>query len=119
MNRCNNHEKAIAMVATWWLSDLVAPAKAFHYGRAARRDERKGLPYTAAMEWRKAAEPCAREARAAGYLWRQWERVTRLRRRLVGPIGVSRPEAFPQQPCCSRSAIGPAVVDQISFANAA
>jgi hypothetical protein len=31
MNRCNNHEKAIATVATWWLSDLVAPAKAFHY----------------------------------------------------------------------------------------
>ena len=96
MNRCNNHEKAIATVATWWLSDLVAPAKAFHYGRAARRDERKGLPYTAAMEWRKAAELCARQARAAGYLWRQWE-----------------------QPYCSRSAIGPVVVDQISFTNAA
>lgn len=52
----NNYKLAIAAVGAWWLSNDVASAKAFHYGCAAQRDERNGFSYTAAREWRKAAE---------------------------------------------------------------
>jgi len=55
MKSCNRHNPAAA-VGAWWLSNIVFPARAFHYGCAAERDERKGFPYTAAMKWRKAAE---------------------------------------------------------------
>jgi len=89
MNSGNRHNPAIAAVGAWWLSTIVVPAKAFHYGCAAERDERKGFPYTAAMEWRKAAELFAPNTRAAEYSWRQWERIMHLPRRLAGPIGIS------------------------------
>ena len=115
----NNHKLAIAAVGAWWLSNVVAPVKAFHYGRAAQCDERNGFPYTAAMEWRKAAELFAPKTRAAEYCWRKWELIMHLPRRLAGPIGVSRAEAFSLQSSSAlRAAIG-SVVDQISFANAA
>lgn len=115
----NNHKLAIATVGAWWLSNVVAPARAFHYGRAAQRDERNGFPYAAAMEWRKAAELFSPKRRAAEYCWRQWEHIMHLPRRLAGPVGVSQPVAFPaQSSSASRPAIG-SVVDQISFANAA
>src|SRR5262249_7122417 len=64
-------------------------AKAFHFIRAARRDERNGFPYTAAMEWRNAAELLALNTRAVEYCWREWERIMQLPRRLAGPVSVS------------------------------
>lgn len=109
MNCLNNHK--LVIVGAWWLSNAVALAKAFHYGRAAQRDERNGFPNTAAFEWRKAAELFASKTRAAEYCWRQWERIMHLPRRLAGP--------FPLQPSSASPAIGSVVIDQIWFANAA
>jgi hypothetical protein len=119
MKSHSTHNLAIAAVGAWWLTNIVAPAKALHYRRVAQRDERNGFPYTAAMEWRKAAELFGSKTRAAEYCWRQWERMMHLPRRLAGPIGVCQVTAFPSQSASgSRPAIGPAI-DQISFANAA
>jgi hypothetical protein len=64
-------------------------AKALHYIRAARRDERKGFPCTAAMEWRHATELFAPNARAVEYCWCEWERIMQLPRRLAGPPSFS------------------------------
>lgn len=119
MKSCNGHNPAIAAIAAWFLLNVVVPAKAFQYGCAAERDECKRLPYTAAMEWRKAVELLPANTRAAEYSWRQWERIMRLPRRLAGPIGVSKPIAFPAPVAsASQSAVGLAI-DQISLADAA
>jgi len=88
MKSYNRHNPAAA-VGAWWLSNIVLPARAFHYGCAAERDERKGFPCTAAMKWRKAAELFAWNTRAAEFSWQQWERLMRLPRQLAGPIIVS------------------------------
>lgn len=84
--RCRKNYNLAIAVAARWLSTVAIPAKAFQYGCAAERDERKGLPYTAALEWRKAAELFPADTRPAEYFWRQWERVMQLPRRLAGPI---------------------------------
>ncbi|SRR6266702_7459074 len=68
-----------------WTANL---AKAFHCSREAQRDERNGLPYTAAMNWRKAAELFVPETRAVEYCWCEWERIMQLPRRLAGPASV-------------------------------
>ena len=114
----NDHKLAIATVGAWWLTNVVAHARAFDYGRTAHRDERGGFSLTAAMEWRKAAELFAPKTRAAEYYWRQWERIMHLPRRLAGPVGVSQAAAFPMQPALASPTIS-SVVGQISFANAA
>jgi hypothetical protein len=67
-----------------WSPNLT---KAFHCTRAAKREERNGFKYTAAMEWRKAAELFAPNKRAVEYCWREWERIMGLPRQLAGPIG--------------------------------
>jgi hypothetical protein len=119
MNSGNRPNPAIAAVGAWWLSTIVVPAKAFQYGCAAERDERKGFPYTAAMQWRKAAELFAPNTRAAEYSWRQWERIMQLPRRLAKPIDISVLAASPLSAASvSRPAIASAV-NQISFGNAA
>ena len=61
--------------------------KAFHRTRAAKREERNGFRYTAAMEWRSAAELFAPSTRAVEFCWREWERIMGLPRQLAGPIG--------------------------------
>ena len=114
----NSHKLAIAVVGAWWLTYVAAPAKAFHYGRAAQRDERDGFPCTAALEWRMAAELFTPKARAAEYCWRQWERIMHLPRRLAGPVDVSQAVAFSLQPSSVPPPIG-SFVGHISFANAA
>ena len=93
-----NHNLAIRIVGAWWLTNIIDPAKAFHYSRNAQRDERDGFPYTAALEWRRAAELFASKTLAAEYCWRQWERIMHLPRRLAGPIGVSQAAALSAQP---------------------
>jgi hypothetical protein len=78
------HEKqATVIVGTWWLRNMLVLATAFHYGYAARRDERNGFVYTAAMEWRHAAELFPPDTLVAGYCWTQWERIMSLPRRLA------------------------------------
>lgn len=94
MNVCRMRRPAIGAIGTWWVVNVVAPAKAFHYGCVAERDERKGLPYTAAMEWRQAAELFGPSTRAAEYSWRRWERIMHLPRRLAEPVGDHGPAAF-------------------------
>jgi hypothetical protein len=118
MKSLNPRKPVIAAIA-WWLSNVIVPAKAFQYGCAARRDEHRGFPYTAAVEWRKAAELFPPNTRAAEYSWREWERIMHLPRRLAEPIGVSATVAFPLLVAsASGSAMGPAI-EQISFAHAA
>lgn len=102
MRRCDTHTPAIAAVGAWWLSNIVIPAKAFHCGCAAERDERKGFPYTTAMRWRKAAELFAPNTRAAEYSWQQWERIMHLPRRLAEPIGISQQAACPLVPASAQ-----------------
>ena len=88
MKSCKRHSPAIAATSAWWLANIAVPDKALHYAWAAQRDERKGFPYTAAMEWRNAAELLSPGTRAAEYSWRQWERIMHLPRRLARPISV-------------------------------
>jgi hypothetical protein len=119
MKSYSKKSPAVAAINAWCLSHVAVLAKAFHYGRAAERDERNGFPYTAAMEWRKAAELFAPNTRPAQYFWRQWERIMQLPRRLAGPVGGSQqPYLVLPAASASRSAIAP-TIDQISFANAA
>jgi hypothetical protein len=119
MKSRNRHNPVIAVTGDWWLSNVIIPAKAFHYSLDAVCDERNGFPYTAAMEWRQAADLFGPSTRAAEYFWRQWERIMHLPRRLAGPIGISCQTAssMPVAPA-SRPCNRPAV-DQVSFANAA
>jgi hypothetical protein len=118
MKSCHRHSPAIAAVGAWWLSHIAGRVRAFHYGRAAERDERNGFPYTAAMEWRKAAELTA-NTRAAEYSWRKWERIMHLPRRLAAPVCDSQQAAFPLPPAsASRSEMAPAL-SHVSFADAA
>ena len=74
-------------IGIWWLRSIVAPLKALHLRRAAQRDERNGFPYTAAIEWRSAAELTSPNALSCEHCWRQWERIMRLSRLLAKPIG--------------------------------
>ena len=118
--KCRNNDKlAIARVSAWWLSNIAALAKAFHYGRAAQRDERYGFHYTAAMEWRKAAGLFGPKTRAAEYCWRQWERIMNLPRRLAEPIGVSPMAAFPMERASATEPGMAHAIDDILFATAA
>jgi len=55
----------------------------------ARRDERNGFPFSAAMEWREAAGLCASISLLADYCWREWERIMSLPRQMAIPIGVA------------------------------
>ncbi len=93
----DNHRVAVAAVGTWWFSNVAVPTLALYYAWAARRDERSGLPYTAAMEWRKAADLFDPRTRIAEYLWRQWERIMGLPRRLAGPFDLSAEAAVAQE----------------------
>ena len=69
------------------LSTMAIPGRALYRSRSARREERNGFPYTAAVKWRNAAELCTPNTRAVEYCWREWERIMGLPRRLAGPIG--------------------------------
>lgn len=94
MKKRKDQKAAIAVSGAWWLWNLFIPARAIGYGRAAQRDERNGFPYTAAVEWRNAAELFAPHTLAAAYCWRQWERIMRLPRRLAEPAWVPSHQKF-------------------------
>jgi hypothetical protein len=86
--------------------------KALHLRRAAQRDESHGFPYTAAIQWRRAAELFAPETLASEYCWRQWERIMLLPRQLAEPLSVPVTNVIPLK---SASATRP-VMDQIPIA---
>ena len=50
------------------------------YLRAAELDERNGFPFTAAMEWRKAAECFGSLPLISERCWQEWERIVQLPR---------------------------------------
>jgi hypothetical protein len=81
------HERlALAKIGGCWLRKMIALAKALRYGRAAQRDERNGFHYTAAIEWRHAAELFRSGSLAAEYCWRQWERIMHSPRPTSGTV---------------------------------
>jgi hypothetical protein len=103
----HNRRLVIAASGAQWFANVTGVAKAVHYVRAAKKDERNGFRYTAAMEWQFAAGLFGSNMLAAEYSWRQWERILHLPRRLAGPISDSRP-VLPQQPSSvTHSLMGP------------
>jgi hypothetical protein len=92
---------------------------ALGYYRAAQRDEKNGFPFTAAMEWRQAAElfrfvPMARQC-----CWGEWERIMHLPRRLAAPILEGRVIVFQDTTASKRSKLPTAVVEDTLFGSAA
>jgi hypothetical protein len=60
--------------------------RALRYCLDAQRDEKNGFPFTAAMEWHRAADLFFPIAPFADLCWRKWERIVRLPRRFAEPI---------------------------------
>jgi hypothetical protein len=94
--------RSISAAIVWrrWIAAVSSPAIAVACCRAAQRDERNGYTFTAAMEWRKAAQLLAPIPVGAELCWRQWERIMRLPRRLAEPISASAPMAVPVGAFC-------------------
>lgn len=90
MKKRRHKRLALPKIGGWGMRAVVVLAKALHYGHAAQRDERNGFPYTAAMEWRHAAELFESGSLAADYCWRQWESIMHLPRQLARPVSGSR-----------------------------
>ena len=109
-----NYRMAIASAMALWVTSIGMVAKAMQYGHAARRDERNGFLYSAALEWRHAAEVFGSNNVASDYYWSQWERVMHLPRRLAQPIDDSQPTVN-----AATSLVLPSVLHQISSAHAA
>ena len=82
----NSKSNVAAAVVAVLTSTIFLLPRAVQYTHAARRDERKGFAYAAAMEWRHAAELFDPNTVPADYCWRQWERIIHLPRRLAGTI---------------------------------
>jgi hypothetical protein len=96
---------ALSKIGGWGMRAAIVLAKALHYGRAAQRDERNGFHYTAAMEWRYAAELFESGSLAADYCWGQWERIMHLPRQLAGPVSGSRCVIVPLDSTSARPAM--------------
>lgn len=70
------------------LRAIVAGSKlGWAYWRAAEQDERNGFPFTAAMEWHRAAQCFHSVSFVSEYCWREWERIVHLPRQFANPIG--------------------------------
>ncbi len=65
------------------------------YCRLAQRDEQNGFCYTAALEWRKAAELLRPFEGLAGRCWQEWERIMQMPRRLAIPLSADEPAITP------------------------
>jgi hypothetical protein len=89
---------------TWKVRRLLAMAGtvtlAVQYCMAAHRDEKNRFPFTAAMEWQKAADLFVPIAPLADLCWRKWERIVRLPRQMAVPISEHpQHDACTSQPC--------------------
>ncbi len=84
------HMSRIPAVVSIYLAPLVKIAAllyAIQYCRAAQRDEKNSFPFTAAMEWHKAALLFAPMAPSlADRCWQEWERIVKIPRSLAGPL---------------------------------
>lgn len=69
------------------LLKMAGPLLAMRLRRNARKDEKNGILFTAAMEWREAARLCAPSRVLADRCWREWERIMHLPRQMATPIG--------------------------------
>jgi hypothetical protein len=114
-----NHKLSLAGLGAYCVANVAVLAKALQYARAAQRDERNHFPYTAAMEWRLAAEFFGRTTFAAEYCWRHWEAIMHLPHGLGEAITDSGAGVVPIQthPVMRRDLQNSA--GQISFAAAA
>ena len=65
----------------------LSSTTAMRYCLAAQRDEKNGFPFTAATEWRKAAELLPLSTPMSERCWLEWERIMRLPRHLAIPAG--------------------------------
>jgi hypothetical protein len=83
-----------------WLWLAAAPTVALAFCVAAQQDEKHGLPFTAAMEWRRAATLFAPIHAIAERCWREWERIMHLPRSLAGPIPAE--NCAPAANCAAR-----------------
>lgn len=97
MKSDHNHQLAVVAAGACLLSNLAVSTRALEYMCAAKHDENSGFPYTAAMEWRNAAELFGLQM-LGEYCWGQWERIMRLPRRLAEPINISQLDAVPLRP---------------------
>jgi len=114
-----NHKLSLAGLGACCLANVAVLTKALHYACAAQKDERNNFPYTAAMEWRLAAEFFGANTFAAEYCWRHWEAIMHLPHGLGEAIGDSRKGAVSiQMGPVMRSELQ-ASADQSSFATAA
>jgi hypothetical protein len=85
--RSHRHEIHVAAaVAAQYIAGAAATSQAIHCACAAHRDESKGFVYTAAIQWRRAADLFGLNTLAVEYCWRQWERIMRLPRKFAVPI---------------------------------
>src|SRR6266849_70040 len=86
-------------------STFGIPGRLLAKCQEARRDERNGFPFSAAMEWREAAGLCASISLLADFCWRKWERITHLPRQMATPIGTTSMPSF--EPAGTNSAHQP------------
>jgi hypothetical protein len=82
-----NYKLSLAGLSACCVANVAVIAKGLRYIRAAQKDEKNNFPYTAAMEWRLAAEFFGAHTLAAEYCWRHWESIMRLSHRFNDPIG--------------------------------
>ena len=64
----------------------VDETRGWAYCRAAEEDERNGFPFTAAMEWHKAAACFGSQSPVSDRCWREWERIMRIPRALASAV---------------------------------
>jgi hypothetical protein len=78
--------QAVAAAAAEYIAGIAVTTQFLRYARAAHRDERNGFRYSAAIQWRRAADLFGSNRFAVEYCWQQWERIMRVPRRLAVPI---------------------------------
>lgn len=64
------------------------------YCKAAEEDERNGFPFSAAMEWHKAAACFGSQSLVSDRCWQEWERIMQIPRALASAV-VDIEEAAP------------------------
>lgn len=108
----------VGLAWTRLLAAITGPVEVIACCRTAQRDEKNGYKFTAAMEWRKAAQHLAGIPTASEFCWKQWERIMRLPRRLANPIADDITTQFvPERR--AEGELGKIPATQISFASVA
>jgi hypothetical protein len=104
----------------WHLPKIATRLKlAVGYWLAAERDEKNGFPFTAAMEWHKAAELFSPIPKVSDRCWQQWERIAHLPRRFACPVVESVEAKLHYSPTYDSNKIRKAFVNEAPVAFAA